>query len=273
MFNLTIINRNGINVACSTEVAAITETRHDNLLAKIKNYIDILHSSNLRSMNFFIESTYINGKNTEQPCYLLTRKGCDLVANKITGEKGVLFSAAYVTRFDEMEQSIKSSVNTTELSPELQMFNSIFQALASNELAQKKFQMEINVTEEEVTSAKEEVAIAKQEVEGMRQVICLNPSRWRSDLNNIIAKIAIQQGGSSEAYKRVRDESYELLDARGGAKLSIRLSNRRRKVLEETGSKSKSEKVSKLDCIAEDKRLTEVYLAIVKEMAIKYRVV
>ena len=35
-------------------------------------------------------------------------------------------------------------------------------------------------------------------------------------------------------------------------------------------SKSKIDKVNKMDVIADDARLTEIYLAIVKEFAIKY---
>lgn len=37
-------------------------------------------------------------------------------------------------------------------------------------------------------------------------------------------------------------------------------------------AKSKIDKVSNLDIIGEDKRLLEIYLAIVKEMAIRYQV-
>ncbi|WP_162920161.1 hypothetical protein [Paenisporosarcina cavernae] len=37
-------------------------------------------------------------------------------------------------------------------------------------------------------------------------------------------------------------------------------------------AKSTVNKVSKLDAIADDSRLTEIYLAIVKELAVKYRV-
>jgi len=43
----------------------------------------------LDSASFFIESSYLNENNQTYPCYLLTKKGCDMVANKMTGEKGV----------------------------------------------------------------------------------------------------------------------------------------------------------------------------------------
>ncbi|MDN9204386.1 phage antirepressor KilAC domain-containing protein, partial [Clostridioides difficile] len=37
----------------------------------------------------------------------LTKKGCDMVANKMTGEKGIIFTAIYVTKFEEMERELK----------------------------------------------------------------------------------------------------------------------------------------------------------------------
>ena len=36
---------------------------------------------------------------------MLTKKGCEMVANKTTGEKGVIFTAMYVEAFNDMEQN------------------------------------------------------------------------------------------------------------------------------------------------------------------------
>lgn len=41
-----------------------------------------------------------------------------MVANKMTGEKGVLFTAEYVTRFNEMEHHLQTDYS--QLSPQLQ---------------------------------------------------------------------------------------------------------------------------------------------------------
>lgn len=90
----------------SREVAEMTGKAHKNLVRDIKKYSDVLLSSDLSPVNFFIESNYKDGSGKENICYELTRKGCDMVANKMTGEKGVLFTAAYVTRFEEMEKEI-----------------------------------------------------------------------------------------------------------------------------------------------------------------------
>lgn len=88
----------------------MTGKQHKHLLRDIQGYIDVLSSGgqpNFGPSEFFIESSYINSQNKEMPCYLLTKKGCDMVANKMTGEKGVLFTAAYVTAFEQMRKHIE----------------------------------------------------------------------------------------------------------------------------------------------------------------------
>jgi Rha family phage regulatory protein len=117
MKELTIINQDGILLVDSREVAEMIGKEHKNLLRDIKGYIEVLEGSKLSSQKFFIYSTYKNSQNKEQPCYLLTRKGCDLVANKMTGEKGILFTAEYVTKFEEMEFSLTNPMS--KLSKEL----------------------------------------------------------------------------------------------------------------------------------------------------------
>lgn len=108
MNNLTIINQNGNLVTDSREVANMIGKRHSDLLRDIKGYREIIdQNANLRSADFFIESIYKNENNQSYPCYLLTKKGCDMVANKLTGKKGVLFTATYVSKFEEMEKALK----------------------------------------------------------------------------------------------------------------------------------------------------------------------
>lgn len=61
----------------------MTGKAHAHLLRDIKVYIDaISQNPNLDSQSFFIESTY-QGTRRQEKCYLLTRKGYDMVANKM----------------------------------------------------------------------------------------------------------------------------------------------------------------------------------------------
>ena len=106
MNELSVITHNGVETVDSREVARMVDKPHSDLMKSIRNYMDTLNAGDFSSVAFFIPSTYTDSKGEERPCYLLTKKGCDMVANKMTGEKGVLFTAAYVTAFEKMRQTI-----------------------------------------------------------------------------------------------------------------------------------------------------------------------
>lgn len=103
---MNIVKRDGKLLVDSREVAEMVGKRHTELLRSIGGYIDILLNAKMRSVDFFIENSYQDSTGRNLPCYLLTRKGCDMVANKMTGEKGVLFTAHYVTKFEKMEREL-----------------------------------------------------------------------------------------------------------------------------------------------------------------------
>ena len=88
----------------SREVAEMVGMRHADLMRNIDHYIEVISTNaKLRSLDFFIESTYKDKKGEGRKRYDITKQGCEMVANKLTGEKGILFTAEYVKRFNEME--------------------------------------------------------------------------------------------------------------------------------------------------------------------------
>lgn len=95
------------------EVAEMMEVPHSDLLKKIegrkdrKGYIQILNEGQMSVVDYFVKTSYRDAKGEERPCYEVTKLGCDFLANKSTGEKGVLFTARYVKRFYEMENQVK----------------------------------------------------------------------------------------------------------------------------------------------------------------------
>ncbi|MEC0251755.1 Rha family transcriptional regulator [Bacillus halotolerans] len=116
---LKVIETNGQYLIDSRDVAEYIDKRHDHLLRDIKKYIDVISTNpNLGALDFFVPSSYQDNKGQVRPHYLLTKKGCEMVANKMTGEKGVLFTAEYVTRFNEMEHHLQTGYS--QLSPQLQ---------------------------------------------------------------------------------------------------------------------------------------------------------
>ncbi|BDE80487.1 hypothetical protein CE91St50_34310 [Clostridioides difficile] len=110
MNNLQLNNKNTIT---TLEIADMLEIRHWEVLRKLegtektKGIIDILNDNNFVVVDYFIKSTYLDSKNESRPCYNVTKLGCDFLANKFTGEKGIIFTAKYVRRFNEMERVLK----------------------------------------------------------------------------------------------------------------------------------------------------------------------
>lgn len=109
MIELKVFNFNEVDVVDSREVAEMVGKSHAHLMRDISGYAQVLEKSTGSKFglsDFFIPNTYKDSTGRTLPCYLLTKKGCDMVANKMTGEKGVLFTAAYVTAFEKMREKI-----------------------------------------------------------------------------------------------------------------------------------------------------------------------
>ena len=69
MNNLVVIEKDGILVIDSREVAKVLEMRHGNLVRDIENYVESLENSEnskLSSDVFFIESTYTVAGNNKK---------------------------------------------------------------------------------------------------------------------------------------------------------------------------------------------------------------
>lgn len=90
----------------SLEVAELMEKEHGKLLRDIRRYSQQLDEAKFGFIDFWKESIYIDERNRNKPCYMITKKGCEFIAHKTTGAKGTVFTARYINRFHEMEQEI-----------------------------------------------------------------------------------------------------------------------------------------------------------------------
>ena len=99
----------------SREVAEMLGINHWEILRKldgtdkVKGSIPILTNNKIVVSKYFIQSEYKDLSGKRNKCYLCTKLGCDFLANKFNGEKGILFTAKYVERFNAMERSIKEN--------------------------------------------------------------------------------------------------------------------------------------------------------------------
>lgn len=101
----------------SIEVAEMVGKPHNDLLKDIRRYCEQFNEGNISPVaevkidlgDFWIESTYLDAKGESRPCYLVTKKGCEFIAHKMTGVKGTVFTARYINRFHDMEDYIKEN--------------------------------------------------------------------------------------------------------------------------------------------------------------------
>lgn len=254
------VNKTPIEIALGIDEEGMTTAR------KLYAFLDLAQGqfsrwakSNIVDNEFATENEDywgfdINVEGNKTQDYKLTAHFAKKLSMKGNGEKAEE-AREYFTHLEERVK--QKAIDFSQLSPELQMFSRIFQSVAEQQLEQKR--------------QAEKVEQLDKKVDSIKDVIALNPNSWRTDSTKIVNKIALQMGGY-EHIKAIREESYKLLEERMGVALSIRLSNKKKTQALNGVSKSKIDKLNQLDVIADDKKLIQGYVSVIKDMAIKYGV-
>lgn len=135
-------------------------------------------------------------------------------------------------------------------------------------------QMETRQKQIEARQAEQATALAglEQKLQNTCEVIALDKTAWRKDSEHLINKIARATGEGYGGIRLVYEEIYRSIESRADVSLNTRLTNKRNRMAGEGVCKSKRDKLIRVDIIAEDKKLIEIYVAIVKELAVKYGV-
>lgn len=153
--------------------------------------------------------------------------------------------------FDSLEENYfnpKPQINLQGLSPQTQFAIQAAQAMAEQE---------------------RKITQIDHKVDAISEIVSTSTMDWRRATRDIITKIAHMRG---DDYQATRNDIYKDVEQRGGYSLSTRLTNLRNRMAGEGQSLSKRNKTNKVDVIGNDKRLIEIYMAVVKDHAIKYRV-
>ena len=245
--NNLVIMKDQRAVTTSLQVAEVFEKQHKDVLKAVDSLG--LGSEDLRRQMFY-EDTYENrGKHYRQ--IIMNRDGFTLLAMGFTGSKALGFKLQYIKAFNDMETHIKKQLDMSNLSPELQLMANLVNNMAKQELAQKQL---------------------NEKVDSISEIVALNTTDWRKEANALINKVVRVMGNTADVHKEVRSAIFTEVDRRAGASLETRLTNKRRRIADEGASKSKRDNLTKVDVISDDKKLVEIYVAVVKEFAIKYGV-
>ncbi|HCQ5969049.1 TPA: ORF6N domain-containing protein [Clostridioides difficile] len=255
MNNLQVIERNNERVLTTQQLADVYETDVNNIQTNFNRnkerfkenvHYFLLQGEYLKEFKNQPTNSQLVSKHSSQ-LYLWTERGASRHCKILDTDKAW-------EQFDNLEE--------TYFKVKQQKPSCIEDVLIESLKEMKDLRLQVN-------QANNIALEAKTEVKTIKEVVSLNATDWRKDTQQLIAKIAKKQGGF-EHINLLRRESYELLNNRFGVDLHRRLINKRRKMAEEGVSESKREKVNNLDVIQDDKKLIEGYVAIVKDMALKY---
>ena len=221
----------------SLDLAELTGKEHKHIMRDIREEINKLGKELGESI--FGLSSYKTLQNKELPCYTFGRKGAMQLALKYDA----------TTRFKVIERIEQLEKQQQPKTP-LEVLQGTINQLVEQDKRMNQLEGQVN---------------------NISNIVSMNNVGWREKVNVILKRIAKNWTGV-EPYRSVMNLSYERLEQRAGCKLEIRWNNRKQRALSQGMSKTYVKKINKLDVIAEEKRLVEIYIQIVKEMAIQFKV-
>ena len=205
----------------------------------------------------FFGQTLPNGFNPKADVTLMTESGYLMLAKSLTDDLSWDVQRKLVNDYFTVKD-IQQRMTSAE----------IIAGIANNAVEMERKQKMLEVKQQE---QQKEIENVNTRLDNMVDVISLDKNSWRKDSQHLISKIATKIGGF-ECMKNVYQEVFKLVEERAGVALGTRLTNKRNRMAGEGVCKSKRDRFTKIDIIAEDKKLIEIYVAIVKEMAVKYGV-
>lgn len=176
---------------------------------------------------------------------LVTESGYLMLVKSLTDDLAWKVQRQLVDSYFRGKQMVNS---LSDLSPQLQL-------LINMEL--KQAQLETAVSE------------TKEEIQAIRDVIVINPgAEWRKETNKILNAI----GKKLDDYQTPRHEAYEALKERANCRPSVLVNNLKKRASDNGMAKSKVDNLGILDVLENEPRLREIYVTIVKQMAVKYKI-
>ena len=139
------------------------------------------------------------------------------------------------------------------LSPETKMLFTMINQIAESELQAKQ--------------AKELAQKAIETTESIKEAVMPIFDNWREETNEKFNRI---QKNADKPFKDLRTEMYAELERRAGCDLSVRLRNKRSRMMEHGCTKTEINNLNKMDIIEGDKKLREIFSKIVSEYEIKF---
>ena len=157
--------------------------------------------------------------------------------------------------FTMVEERVKQkAIDMSQLSPELQMFNKIFQSVAQQQIEQKR--------------QAEKIEKVESTVNNMKEIFTQPIGDWKAEINERVREISIKSGID---FQTIYNQMYGELETTAHCSLK-RLQENKQKRMEKAGntkSALKSE-TTKIAVVFEKPQLRAIFEGIVKKYAMRY---
>lgn len=260
--DLQVVEYNGERVLTTEQLAGgydcepsnIKKNFNDNKERFIegKHYFK-LEGEDLRDFKNRVTNSDLVGKNANI-LYLWTKRGAARHSKMVGTDRAWDI-------FDALEENYFADTTTKTMSP-----NELIAAMANQNVEQERRQRELERRQQELETKQDAQA---KEIASMKVILTLRPENWREDSRKIVNHIATKRGNGKDDYQNVWNEIYTVLEARFHVSLGQRKKNRQKRMAEAGTSKTAIKSLTKLDIIADDPKLIEGVISIIKEFAIK----
>ncbi|MGK5512212.1 antA/AntB antirepressor family protein [Brevibacillus formosus] len=170
-------------------------------------------------------------------------------------EKGSQARKYFIEVEDRYKQQI---IDTTLLTPELQMFKQLWDGLARTQIENAKMSQQLIETSKKVEVVENVVTV-------IQETMIRRDDDWRKSVNSMLNAAAYRMGGN---YQDLRRESYRILEERARCRLGTRLNNLKERLVDSGATKTKINGLTNMDVIESDSKLKEIYTTVVKELSI-----
>ena len=116
MNEIVRIDNSEVKTVNSREIASMVGMMHKNLIQKIESHLKSFNQrAEISAEHYFLISSYLDSNRVSRKCYELTKMGCEVICNSMSGDKGNIFRALYVKKFHEMEEALKPKGITMQM--------------------------------------------------------------------------------------------------------------------------------------------------------------
>lgn len=266
------VEGNEVVVTDSREVAKLLGKDHFMILREIEGsktngtvgIIPTLENANFAVSDYYLLSSYSDPQTGRKyKCYLITKMGCELLGNKQQGEKGILFSATYVKAFNDMQEKLKSGqANSFKTTEEFLIYQLQEQLKVKKQLQEQD--TKLNEVNEEVTRMKDCI------------LSDIDNKNWRAECKKLLFKTACRMVSAcdeldrDEYLSKLNEIAWKTLKERMHCNVNARLKHMKERMLANGATKTQVNKLNRVDVVAQDDKLKNAYIAIVKEISMKY---